>query len=77
LVLSRYRDKTNNQAEQDIRMIKLQQKISGCWRTAEGAQRFLALRSYISTARKNGLGALDALGALAAGQPWLPAPAST
>jgi len=67
----------NNQAEQDIRMIKLQQKISGCWRTAEGAQRFLALRSYISTARKNGLGALDALGALAAGQPWLPAPAST
>jgi len=67
----------NNQAEQDIRMVKLQQKISGCWRTPEGAQRFLAVRSYISTARKNGLGALDALGALAAGQPWLPAPAPT
>ena len=56
-------------------MVKLQQKISGCWRTPEGAQRFLAVRSYISTARKNGLCALDALGALAAGQPWLPAPA--
>jgi len=64
----------NNQAEQDIRMVKLQQKISGCWRTPQGAQRFLAVRSYISTIRKNGLGALDALGALAAGQPWLPAP---
>jgi hypothetical protein len=55
-------------------MVKPQQKISGCWRTAEGAQRFLTIRSYISTARKNGLGALDALGALAAGQPWLPGP---
>ena len=62
----------NNQAEQDIRMVKLQQKISGCWRTTEGAERFLAVRSYISTTRKNGVGALDALGILAAGQPWLP-----
>lgn len=67
----------NNQAEQDIRMVKLQQKISGCWRTRHGAERFLALRSYISTARKNGLKALDALGALAAGEPWLPTPAPT
>ncbi|MCA1677789.1 MAG: IS66 family transposase [Actinobacteria bacterium] len=64
----------NNQAEQDIRMVKLQQKISGCWRTPEGAERFLAVRSYISTARKHGLGTLDALGRLAVGQPWLPAP---
>ena len=67
----------NNQAEQDIRMIKLQQKISGCWRTHHGAQRFLTVRGYISTARKNGLGTLDALGALAAGRPWLPAPGPT
>ena len=67
----------NNQAEQDIRMVKLQQKISGCWRTHQGAERFLAIRSYISTARKNGLDARDALGRLAAGQPWLPAPSPT
>lgn len=67
----------NNQAEQDIRMVKLQQKISGCWRTHQGAERFLAVRSYISTARKNGLHALDALGRLAAGQPWLPTPGPT
>ncbi|MGH2968847.1 MAG: IS66 family transposase [Solirubrobacteraceae bacterium] len=67
----------NNQAEQDIRMVKLQQKISGCWRTPQGAERFLAVRSYVSTARKNGLEALDALGHLAAGRPWLPAPGPT
>ena len=66
----------NNQAEQDIRMVKLQQKISGCWRTHQGAERFLAIRSYISTARKNGLDVRDALGRLAAGQPWLPAGAT-
>ena len=58
-------------------MVKLQQKISGCWRTHEGAERFLAIRSYISTARKNGLDARDALGRLAAGQHWLPAPSPT
>ena len=67
----------NNQAEQDIRMVKLQQKISGCWRTPQGAERFLAIRSYISTTRKNGLDARDALGRLATGQPWLPAPSPT
>ncbi|MGH3264147.1 MAG: IS66 family transposase [Trebonia sp.] len=66
----------NNQAEQDIRMVKLQQKISGCWRTTHGAERFLTIRSYLSTARKNGIGALHALDALTAGTPWLPASAS-
>jgi transposase len=67
----------NNQAEQDIRMAKLQQKISGCWRTPEGAQRFLTVRSYISTARKQRLPALPALRQLTAGTPWLPNAAPT
>jgi transposase len=67
----------NNQAEQDIRMVKLQQKISGCWRTQFGAERFLAVRSYLSTARKNGITALHALNALTAGNPWMPAHAPT
>jgi transposase len=67
----------NNQAEQDIRMVKLQQKISGCWRTSEGAERFLRLRSYISTARKHGHDTLEVLGQLAAGRPWLPDAAPT
>ena len=38
----------NNLSERDLRMIKLQQKISGCWRTREGAGRFLEIRSYVS-----------------------------
>ncbi len=68
---------SNNLAEQDIRMVKLQQKISGCWRTKEGAERFLAVRSYVSTARKQGYRPLDVLGKLTAGRPWLPAAAET
>jgi transposase len=62
----------NNLSERDLRMIKLQQKISGCWRTRQGAERFLAIRSYLSTARKQGQRPLDALTALATGEPWLP-----
>jgi transposase len=63
----------NNLSERDLRMIKLQQKISGCWRTTQGAERFLAIRSYLSTARKQGQRPIDVLAALAAGQPWMPA----
>jgi transposase len=62
----------NNLSERDLRMVKLQQKISGCWRTSQGAERFLAIRSYISTARKQGQQPSDVLYKLAAGQPWLP-----
>ena len=64
----------NNQAERDLRMVKLQQKISGCWRTPAGAEAFLALRSYLATARKHGMNPLVVLGQLFAGHPWLPAP---
>jgi transposase len=60
----------NNQAERDIRMIKLQQKISGCWRTITGAERFLAIRAYLGTANKNHQPIADVLTALAARDPW-------
>jgi len=62
----------NNQAERDLRMVKLQQKISGCWRTPAGAEAFLALRSYLSTARKHGRNPLAVLAQLFQGQAWLP-----
>jgi len=63
----------NNQAERDIRMIRLQQKISGGWRTETGADDFLTVRSYLSTARKHRRNALDVLTALFNGTPWIPA----
>jgi len=64
----------NNLAERDIRMIKIQQKVSGCWRTTIGASRFLALRAYISTSRKQSRDTIDTLARLAKHQPWLPPP---
>jgi len=54
-------------------MIKLQQKISGCWRTITGAEQFLAIRSYLSTITKRHQPIAHALIALAAREPWLPA----
>ncbi len=51
----------NNQAERDIRMMKLQQKISGTFRTIQGAEAFCRIRAYISTIRKNGLNVIDAI----------------
>ena len=52
---------TNNQAEQDLRMMKVRMKISGSFRTFDGAQTFADIRSVISTARKHGLNILDTL----------------
>ena len=54
---------TNNLAEQDLRMMKLRMKISGCFRTLEGAQIFARLRSVVSTARKQGFNILQILAA--------------
>jgi hypothetical protein len=51
----------NNQAERDIRMMKLRMKISGGFRTVVGAEIFAAMRSVISTARKHGVNILRAL----------------
>jgi transposase len=62
----------NNLAERDIRMMKVQQKISGCFRSREGAEQFCHLRSYISTIRKQGLNVWEALGSLFDGDVLMP-----
>lgn len=63
---------TNNPAEQEIRMSKIRQKISGTMRTITGAKNFAAIRSYLQTTRKHGIGALQALTMLTSRNPWLP-----
>lgn len=62
----------NNLVERDVRMIKVQQKVSGCFRTEDGAHIFCAIRSYISTARKHGLNAIDAIHNAFLDQPFIP-----
>jgi transposase len=63
---------TNNQAERDLRPVKLHRKISSCFKSQAGAERFAHVRSYLSTTPKHDIPALDALTDLFTGNPWMP-----
>jgi transposase len=62
----------NNEAERSLRMVKLHDKISGCFHSSAGAEAFAAVRSYLQTAAKHGENLLDALHQLFTTGPWLP-----
>jgi transposase len=62
----------NNEAERQVRMVKVQQKISGGFRTKAGATAWLAVRSYLATVMKNGENPLGALQRLMVADPWMP-----
>lgn len=64
----------NNQAERDIRMVKLKQKISGTFRSESGVKMFCRIRGYISTLKKQGFNILDAFISLFSGHPQSPIP---
>ena len=67
---------SNNQAEQDLRMMQVQQKISGTFRTLEGAKMFARIRAYLSTARKNKRDVFQEIVAALSGQPFMPSVAA-
>jgi len=58
----------NNLAERDLRMLKVQQKISGCFRSLQGAQAFCTTRTYIASLRKQGISIWTALNSIFSGQ---------
>nr|WP_272867315.1 transposase [Ferrithrix thermotolerans] len=66
---------TNDDAERSLRMVKIHDKISGTFQSAEGAARFAAVRSYLQTADAHGHNLLDACRQLFTTGPWIPPPA--
>jgi transposase len=66
----------NNQAERDIRMIKVKQKVSGTFRTRGGTEMFCSIRSYVATVRKQGGHILEAIESAFRGKPFMPAQVS-
>jgi transposase len=63
----------NNQSERDLRMLKVKQKISGCFRTEKGADEFCRMRSYVSTMKKQGYEIMEAIKSVYAGKVLMPA----
>jgi transposase len=61
-----------NQAERDLRGLKIQQKVSGCFRSDQGAAAYTTISGYLATLRNQGQSLLAALGAVFAGQPLYP-----
>ncbi|MBK8753719.1 MAG: transposase [Candidatus Competibacteraceae bacterium] len=66
----------NNQAERDVRRVKVKQKVSGGFRTLDGAKDFARIRGYLSTARKNAVNVFTAIQDAFCGKPFIPAYAS-
>ena len=66
----------NSAAERDVRMMKVEQKVSGCFQTVEGAERFACIRGYISAVRKNFRNIFEAIKDAFLGNPFIPTAAS-